>query len=121
MINFNFNTGFSSNLLTNLKPRVKGVDDIKVNSASTTNKHTNLSQNSSTNINLSANKGINSTSTINSAQSTSANKVLGYEVDSKGYFTDEFNKAAGIPSDYKIHSSAAQSIVNVALNKATMI
>ncbi len=129
MINFNFNTGFSSNPLTNLKPRVKGVDDTKANSANSTNKNANSQSatnssvnsnkdtNSSTNINLSANKGINSTSTINSAQSTSANKVLGYEVDSKGYFTDEFNKAAGIPSDYKIHSSAAQSIVNVALNK----
>ena len=119
MINFNFNTGFSSNPLTNLKPRVRGVDDTRANLQSATNSsvNSNKNTNSNTNINLSANKGINSTSTINSAQSTSANKVLGYEVDSKGYFTDEFNKAAGIPSDYKIHSSAAQSIVNVALNK----
>ena len=40
--------------------------------------------------------------------------VLGYKVDKDGYFTDEFNKQAGIPSDYKIHSSTLESLVNVA-------
>ena len=41
-------------------------------------------------------------------------EVLGYKVDKDGYFTDEFNKQAGIPSDYKIHSSTLESLVNVA-------
>ena len=40
-------------------------------------------------------------------------EVLGYKVDKDGYFTDEFNKQAGIPSDYKIHSSTLESLVNV--------
>ena len=40
--------------------------------------------------------------------------VLGYKVDKDGYFTDEFNKQAGIPSGYKIHSSTLESLVNVA-------
>ena len=40
--------------------------------------------------------------------------VLGYKVDKDGYFTDEFNKQAGIPSEYKIHSSTLESLVNVA-------
>ena len=40
--------------------------------------------------------------------------VLGYKVDKDGYFTDEFNKQAGIPSEYKIHSSTLESVVNVA-------
>lgn len=43
----------------------------------------------------------------------SADEVLGYKVDKDGYFTQEFNKAAGIPSDYKIHSSTMQSLVKV--------
>ena len=40
--------------------------------------------------------------------------VLGYKIDKDGYFTDEFNKQAGIPSEYKIHSSTLESLVNVA-------
>lgn len=51
----------------------------------------------------------NSTQSTNSSQNS--NKILGYEVDKDGYFTEEFNKAAGIPNDYKIHSSTMQSLV----------
>ena len=40
-------------------------------------------------------------------------EVLGYKVDKDGYFTDEFNKQAGIPSDYKIHSSTLESLVRI--------
>jgi len=43
----------------------------------------------------------------------SFNEVLGYEVDEDGYFTSEFNEAAGIPKDYKIHSDTLKSLVNV--------
>ena len=39
--------------------------------------------------------------------------VLGYKVDKDGYFTDEFNKQAGIPSEYKIHSSTLESLVRI--------
>ncbi|WP_103590050.1 Cj0814 family flagellar-dependent secreted protein [Campylobacter concisus] len=39
--------------------------------------------------------------------------VLGYKVDKDGYFTDEFNKQAGIPSGYKIHSSTLESLVRI--------
>ena len=52
-------------------------------------------------------------STKASTNQTSS-EVLGYKVDKDGYFTDEFNKQAGIPSDYKIHSSTLESLVNVA-------
>ena len=40
-----------------------------------------------------------------------SSEVLGYKVDKDGYFTDEFNKQAGIPIDYKIHSSTLESLV----------
>ena len=41
------------------------------------------------------------------------NEVLGYKVGADGYFTSEFNEAAGIPKDYKIHSDTLKSLVNV--------
>ena len=48
-------------------------------------------------------------STTTSTQNS--NEVLGYKVDKDGFFTAEFNEKAGIPSDYKIHSSTMQSLV----------
>ena len=48
------------------------------------------------------------------ATKQTSSEVLGYKVDKDGYFTDEFNKQAGIPSGYKIHSSTLESLVNVA-------
>ena len=48
------------------------------------------------------------------ATNQTSSELLGYKVDKDGYFTDEFNKQAGIPSDYKIHSSTLESLVNVA-------
>lgn len=46
----------------------------------------------------------------------SRNEVLGYKVDNKGYFTSAFNEAAGIPKDYKIHSSTMQSFLKTEAN-----
>ena len=45
--------------------------------------------------------------------STNLTKFLGYKVNEDGYFTSEFNEAAGIPKDYKIHSDTLKSLVNV--------
>ncbi|EAK0574300.1 Cj0814 family flagellar-dependent secreted protein, partial [Campylobacter jejuni] len=33
------------------------------------------------------------------------NKILGYGVDKDGYFTSDFNEAAGLPQDYKINAN----------------
>ena len=48
------------------------------------------------------------------------NEVLGYKVDEDGYFTSEFNEAAGIPKDYKIHSDTLKSLVNVNTNSGIL-
>jgi len=61
--------------------------------------HLNLEQN----IKVSTKASTNQTSSL----------VLGYKVDKDGYFTDEFNKQAGIPSEYKIHSSTLESLVRI--------
>ena len=47
------------------------------------------------------------------ATKQTSSEVLGYKVDKDGYFTDEFNKQAGIPSGYKIHSSTLESLVRI--------
>ena len=47
------------------------------------------------------------------ATNQTSSLVLGYKVDKDGYFTDEFNKQAGIPSEYKIHSSTLESLVRI--------
>ena len=52
--------------------------------------------------------------TLGTATNQTSSEVLGYKIDKDGYFTDEFNKQAGIPSEYKIHSSTLESLVNVA-------
>ena len=51
---------------------------------------------------------------VNTTTNQTSSEVLGYKIDKDGYFTDEFNKQAGIPSEYKIHSSTLESLVNVA-------
>ena len=53
----------------------------------------------------------------NSGIADTNDSVLGYKVDKDGYFTNEFNKAAGIPDDYKIHSDTIKSLVDVRTNK----
>ena len=49
--------------------------------------------------------------TLGTATNQTSSEVLGYKVDKDGYFTDEFNKQSGIPSEYKIHSSTLKSLV----------
>ena len=50
---------------------------------------------------------------IKASTNQTSSLVLGYKVDKDGYFTDEFNKQAGIPSGYKIHSSTLESLVRI--------
>ena len=56
---------------------------------------------------------------IKSYATNNTNEVLGYKVDKDGYFTAEFNKAANIPEDIKIHSSTMQSLTDFWANENT--
>ncbi|EOH3838321.1 Cj0814 family flagellar-dependent secreted protein, partial [Campylobacter jejuni] len=42
--------------------------------------------------------------------STSTNTAYGYSVDKDGYMGSDFNKAAGLPKDFKIHKSTLDEI-----------
>ncbi|EGX6881490.1 hypothetical protein JFO35_001264, partial [Campylobacter coli] len=39
-----------------------------------------------------------------SDKSQAVDKILGYGVDKEGFFTSDFNEAAGLPKDYKIYA-----------------
>ncbi|MFQ6342859.1 Cj0814 family flagellar-dependent secreted protein [Campylobacter sp. VTCC 70190] len=84
------------------------------------------SANSFANFNVNIkNNFLNSNTSNNKAQnlqdtkenSKTNDKILGYSVDKDGYFTSDFNEAAGIPKDYKIHSSTMESLVRVSTNE----
>ncbi|MBX7490500.1 Cj0814 family flagellar-dependent secreted protein [Helicobacter turcicus] len=61
--------------------------------------------------NVNSNASASSSANVETKEQSSSNKkVLGYTVDKDGYFTEEFNKVAGIPEDYKIHSSSMESL-----------
>ncbi|EAK9985329.1 hypothetical protein A9372_04190 [Campylobacter jejuni] len=88
-----------------------------LNSTNTTNtsNNTNFSTSSKTN---SPNYDIssefkNSIYTLKYKQadiSTSTNTAYGYSVDKDGYMGEDFNKAAGLPEDFKIHKSTLDEI-----------
>ena len=85
-----------------------------INSYSNYNYTTALNNNIS---NIKSSNIINDNSNLVSDKSQAINQILGYEVDNEGYFTSEFNKAAGIPEDIKIHSSTMESLVKISTNE----
>ncbi|EKE4124630.1 hypothetical protein OUR04_000738 [Campylobacter jejuni] len=96
-----------------------------LNSTNTTNtsNNTNLSINNTTqtaspNYNISS-EFKNSIYTLKCKQadiSTSTNTAYGYSVDKDGYMGSDFNKAAGLPEDFKIHKSTLDEIKKAAEN-----
>ncbi|EAH7033679.1 hypothetical protein QBO68_001154 [Campylobacter jejuni] len=48
---------------------------------------------------------------------TSTNTAYGYSVDKDGYMGSDFNKAAGLPEDFKIHKSTLDEIERKAENE----
>ncbi len=49
---------------------------------------------------------------------TSTNTAYGYSVDKDGYMGEDFNKAAGLPEDFKIHKSTLDEIERKAENNS---
>lgn len=79
----------------------------------------NLASNALANARITVN-GFNKTESSHSStvmnNNSTTKSVLGYAVDNNGYFTEDFNKAAGIPEHIKIHSKSMESLVNVKTN-----
>ncbi|EAJ4464317.1 hypothetical protein DAG30_04980 [Campylobacter coli] len=55
---------------------------------------------------------VNETSNLVSDKSGAVDKILGYGVDKEGFFTSDFNEAAGLPKDYKIYADGLNNFVN---------
>ncbi len=82
------------------------------------NSFVNLNIKNNNNSSLNSNTSNNSVKNLQDTQDTTKtnNKVLGYEVDKDGFFTSDFNEAAGIPKDYKIYAKGAENFVNYITN-----
>ncbi|MBZ7964485.1 Cj0814 family flagellar-dependent secreted protein [Campylobacter sp. 2457A] len=74
------------------------------------NNNTNLNNNISNNTSLKQTQETNSN--LVSDKSKAINKILGYGVDEDGFFTSDFNEAAGIPKDYKIYAKGMENFAN---------
>ncbi|MDO2407128.1 Cj0814 family flagellar-dependent secreted protein [Campylobacter magnus] len=70
-------------------------------------------------INSALNSSVSSATAVNSAVNSSVNSAVsqatayGYSVDDKGFMGADFNKAAGLPQDFKIHKSTLDEFVEV--------
>ena len=98
-----------------------------LNSTNTTNtsNNTNFSVSSKTtspNYNISS-EFKNSIYTLKYKQAdlnTNTSIAYGYSVDKDGYMGSDFNKAAGLPEDFKIHKSTLDEIERKAENNSSM-
>ncbi|KAK0027545.1 hypothetical protein QR535_08595 [Campylobacter jejuni] len=97
-----------------------------LNSTNTTNTSNNInfsisSKTNSPNYDISS-KFKNSIYTLKYKQvdisNTSTNTAYGYSVDKDGYMGSDFNKAAGLPNDFKIHKSTLDEIERKAENNS---
>ncbi len=70
-----------------------------------TNTFSNTSNTKSSNV-------ANDNSSLVSDKSQAVDKILGYGVDKEGFFTSDFNEAAGLPKDYKIYADGLNNFVN---------
>ena len=59
-------------------------------------------------INSAVNSAVSSATAVNQTTAT----AYGYSVDSKGFMGADFNKAAGLPAEFKIHKSTLDAINN---------
>ena len=69
--------------------------------------------------NVAVNSAMNSS--VNSAVSQATATAYGYSVDSKGFMGADFNKAAGLPQDFKIHKSTLDWLNNALLKSSSYL
>ena len=64
--------------------------------------------------NLNTASFLNTTSSQNLVKdkSEAVSEILGYSVDKEGYFTSDFNEAAGLPKDFKIYAKDIKTLLD---------
>ncbi|MBZ7936064.1 hypothetical protein H2279_05415, partial [Campylobacter sp. B0100352/1] len=114
MIN-NINSYSNYNYYTNtLNSKKNSKTNDSVDNNKEINNNTNLNNNISNNTSLKQTQETNSN--LVSDKSKAINKILGYGVDEDGFFTSDFNEAAGIPKDYKIYAKGMENFVKDQIN-----
>ena len=86
-----------SNIKTTKKLEVDGIEYLKFPS-------------SNVEINSAMNSALSQTTALGQTTATTA---YGYSVGSKGFMGADFNKAAGLPAEFKIHKSTLDEFVEV--------
>ncbi|TKX32664.1 Cj0814 family flagellar-dependent secreted protein [Campylobacter aviculae] len=108
-INSYSNYNHYTNTLNSNKKNSKTNNSVDNNNNKEINNNTNLNNNN----NISNNTSLKQTnSNLVSDKSKAVNKILGYGVDEDGFFTSDFNEAAGIPKDYKIYAKGVQNLAD---------
>ncbi|EOH7319718.1 Cj0814 family flagellar-dependent secreted protein, partial [Campylobacter jejuni] len=113
--NANSQTLARSEVLSNNNALSNNSNSTNISNSSNTNLSiNNATKTSSPNYDISS-EFKNSIYTLKYKQadiSTSTNTAYGYSVDKDGYMGSDFNKAAGLPEDFKIHKSTLDEIYN---------
>ena len=75
----------------------------------------NLDNKNIRNVNLDTTLPLNTTSSQNLAKpkSEAISEILGYGVDKEGYFTSDFNEAAGIPKDFRLNAKDVEKSISL--------
>ncbi|HIH2134676.1 TPA: Cj0814 family flagellar-dependent secreted protein [Campylobacter coli] len=111
--NANSQTLARSEVLSNNNALSNNSNSTNISNSSNTNLSiNNATKTSSPNYDISS-EFKNSIYTLKYKQadiSTSTNTAYGYSVDKDGYMGSDFNKAAGLPEDFKIHKSTLDEI-----------
>ncbi|EGQ1225931.1 hypothetical protein I2K25_000363 [Campylobacter coli] len=119
--NANSQTLARSEILSNNNALSNNSNSTNISNSSNTNLSiNNATKTSSPNYDISS-EFKNSIYTLKYKQadiSTSTNTAYGYSVDKNGYMGSDFNKAAGLPEDFKIHKSTLDEIERKAENNS---
>ncbi|EQA8256832.1 Cj0814 family flagellar-dependent secreted protein [Campylobacter jejuni] len=110
--NANSQTLARSEVLSNNNALNNSSNSANISNSSNTNLSINTTKTSSPNYDISS-EFKNSIYTLKYKQADTSNIVslaYGYGVDANGYMGSDFNKAAGLPEDFKIHKSTLDEI-----------
>ena len=97
-----------SDIKTAKKLEINGIEYLEFPSS---NVEINSALNSS--VNSAVNSALSQATAVSQTTAVSQATAYGYSVDSKGFMGADFNKAAGLPQDFKIHKSTIDEFVEV--------
>ena len=101
-----------SDIKTTKKLEINGIEYLEFPSS---NVEINSAMNSALSPAIVVNSALSQTTAVGQATTTTA---YGYSVDSKGFMGADFNKAAGLPAEFKIHKSTLDWLNNALLKSS---